>query len=106
MRVIINFYNFEYYFQDPPAKIVKKWRSKEWPEGKPLLYNPNSSSICTLTGHHSVVTIEIVQKEDCTDLSLVQTGIPSSDHERIKDGWKRRIFEPIKSTFGYGVRIF
>lgn len=65
----------------------------------------SSSSTITLAGHYSVVTMEMVQKEDCTDLSLVQTGIPSSDHERIKDGWKRLIFEPIKSTFGYGARI-
>lgn len=63
-------------------------------------------SHCYFKGHFSTVTMEFSQEEDCTKLTLTQTGIPSSDHERTKDGWKRHVFEPIKSTFGYGARLF
>jgi activator of HSP90 ATPase len=79
----------EYVQLERPNKIIKKWRSKEWPEG-----------------HFSTVTMEFIQEPDGTKLTLHQTGIPSTDYERTKEGWKRYIFEPIKTTFGYGARIF
>lgn len=72
-----------------PNKIVQKWRSKTWPEG-----------------HFSDVTIQLKQDDDGTSLTLTQTGIPDSDHERTKDGWKKYIFDAIKATFGYGANLF
>ena len=56
--------------------------------------------------HYSTVYIELKQEEDGTNLTLIQTGIPEDDHERTKEGWKRYIFEAIKTTFGYGARLF
>ncbi len=58
------------------------------------------------TGHYSNVTFQFQQNDDGTQLILKQTGVPESDHERTKDGWKRYIFEPIKHTFGYGAALF
>lgn len=56
-------------------------------------------------GHFSLVTLEFYQEDDGTKLTLLQTGIPSTEHERTRDGWKNFIFEPIKATFGYGARL-
>ncbi|KAJ7390774.1 AHA1, activator of heat shock 90kDa protein ATPase [Desmophyllum pertusum] len=53
-------------------KIVMQWRFKSWPEG-----------------HHSKVTITLDQKDDRTELTLTQTGIPEEDFERTKEGWKQ-----------------
>ena len=59
-----------------------------------------------LIGHFSDVTIQLKQDDDGTSLTLTQTGIPDSDHERTKDGWKKYIFDAIKATFGYGANLF
>ena len=56
--------------------------------------------------HYSQVTIELQQETDCAKLVLQQTEVPESDSERTREGWKRYIFESIKSTFGYGARLF
>jgi len=71
-----------------PFRIVQRWREKSWPDG-----------------HHSTVTIVLKQESDCTKLVLSQTEVPDSDAERTKEGWKRYIFEGIKSTFGFGARL-
>lgn len=42
-----------------PAKIVQKWRCKQWPDG-----------------HYSDVTIDIREKNDHTEVSLTQIGVP------------------------------
>lgn len=51
------------------------------------------------------MTLEFHQEDDGTKLTLLQTGVPSTEHERTRDGWKNFIFEPIKATFGYGARL-
>lgn len=66
-------------------KIVQKWRRKGWPEG-----------------HHSTVTISLTQESHGTKLRLLQTDVPEDDAERTREGWKRYIFNNIKTTFGYG----
>ncbi|EDV21749.1 Activator of 90 kDa heat shock protein ATPase-like protein 1 [Trichoplax sp. H2] len=73
----------------PHSKIVQTWRFKSWPEG-----------------HFSKVTISITQEDDCTKLNLVQSGIPATDIDRTREGWKRYYWQSMKDTFGYGSRIY
>lgn len=70
-------------------KIVMLWRFKSWPEG-----------------HHSTVKITLDQKDDRTELTLVQSGIPEEDFERTKSGWKQYYWEGMKRTFCWGMRYF
>ena len=50
--------------------------------------------------------MELVQKDDCTNLELTQTGIPDYDFDKTEAGWKRYFWESIKQTFGFGARLF
>ncbi|KAK8730480.1 hypothetical protein OTU49_008031 [Cherax quadricarinatus] len=70
---------------EPNKQIVQKWRFKSWPNG-----------------HYSTVTIDIEQKDDCTELRLSQTGVPSNEVEKTKEGWQNYYWESIKRTFGFG----
>lgn len=74
---------------EPFTLIKMRWRYKTWPDE-----------------HYSDVTIKLDEKEDCTELSLTQTGVPESDHERTRQGWRDHYWEAIKQTFGFGVRLF
>jgi len=105
--------------QKRPFRIVQRWREKSWPDGMfkvscmlLVVHSPHTlhSSIIYMTqfpptGHHSTVTIVLKQESDCTKLVLSQTEVPDNDAERTKEGWKRYIFESIKSTFGFGARL-
>lgn len=73
----------------PEKRIVQKWRFADWPEGL-----------------FSTVSMELVQKDDCTNLELTQTGIPDYDFDKTEAGWKRYFWESIKQTFGFGARLF
>lgn len=73
----------------PDVRFVQRWRRKGWPEG-----------------HYSTVSIEFKQETDSTKLVLLQTEVPDSDYDVTREGWKRHIFENIKSTFGYGAQLF
>ncbi|KAK4297341.1 hypothetical protein Pmani_030221 [Petrolisthes manimaculis] len=66
-------------------QIIQKWRFKTWP-----------------SGHYSTVTLDLKQKEDCTDIILTQTGVPESEVEHTKQGWQTYYWESIKRTFGFG----
>lgn len=57
-------------------------------------------------GHHSKVTISLDQKDDHTELKLIQTGIPEEDFERTKEGWKQFYWGNMKQTFCWGMRYF
>lgn len=70
-------------------KIVMQWRYKSWPEG-----------------HHSKVTISLDQKDDRTELKLIQTGIPEEDFERTKQGWEQFYWGNMKRRFCWGMRYF
>lgn len=59
-----------------------------------------------LIGHYSVVSMDLTQEPSGAKLSLLQTEVPESECERTKEGWKRHIFEAMKSTFGYGAHLF
>jgi len=75
--------------QAPHDTLVQRWRMKHWPEG-----------------HFSVVTIKLSQSSNCTTLTLSQTGVPSAEADRTKEGWKNYYWNSIRQTFGYAVNIF
>jgi len=64
------------------------------------------TGISTSLGHHSKVTISMDQKDDRTELKLIQTGIPEEDFERTKEGWKQFYWGNMKRTFCWGMRYF
>lgn len=66
-----------------------QWRFKSWP--------------CE---HFSQVSLLFLQKNDCTAVTLTQTGIPANDYERTMQGWKNYYWESIKNTFGFGAMLF
>lgn len=68
-----------------PAKIVQRWRCRQWPEG-----------------HFSDVTIQIAEKNDHTEVTLVQSGVPVSEEDVTKENWERYYWDAIKRTFGFG----
>jgi len=70
---------------EPNKSIKQNWRFKAWPPE-----------------HYSEVSIDLEQKEDCTQVTVTQTGIPKTDFERTEEGWKRYYFESMKRTFGFG----
>ncbi|XP_064089383.1 activator of 90 kDa heat shock protein ATPase homolog 1-like isoform X1 [Macrobrachium nipponense] len=72
----------------PNKRITQNWRFRSWPNG-----------------HYSEVVIDLVQKEDQTELTLTQTGIPSNDLERTREGWRNYYWESIKRTFGFGTML-
>ncbi|XP_021379677.1 activator of 90 kDa heat shock protein ATPase homolog 2-like [Mizuhopecten yessoensis] len=72
-----------------PMKIVQRWRVKNWPEE-----------------HYSVVTFDLVEKEDCTVLNITQTGVPDTELEKTREGWKVNYWNRIKQIFGFGSNIF
>lgn len=69
----------------PAKKIVKQWRYKQWP-----------------AGHYSTVTILIDQKNDHTEVTLEQTGVPSGEADVTKDNWQRYYWDAMKQAFGFG----
>jgi len=70
-------------------KIVQKWRFREWPHGV-----------------YSTVTMNLIQKSDCTTLNLIQTGVPDYDTDRTETGWRQHYWGPIKQVFGFGAQLF
>lgn len=65
------------------------WRNKRWPEG------------C-----YSLAVLDFAEKEDCSRITLTQTGIPENFLDNTEEGWKNFYFNSIKQTFGFGSRIF
>ncbi|XP_059163684.1 activator of 90 kDa heat shock protein ATPase homolog 1-like [Physella acuta] len=73
----------------PDQKIVKRWRVKSWP-----------------SEHYSEVTIELIDKEGTTTLNLKQTGIPETEIDKTREGWKENYWNRMRQIFGFGSRIF
>ena len=62
-------------------------------------------TVVTTIGHFSMVTMEIHEQEDQTELTLMQSEVPDDQYERTQEGWRRYYFECMKTTFGYGARL-
>lgn len=73
----------------PEKKLSMRWRMKTWPDE-----------------HYSVVTIELEEAEDCTRLTLKQTGIPAGEVDRTKEGWQLNFWQRIKQAFGFEARLY
>ncbi|XP_061599782.1 activator of 90 kDa heat shock protein ATPase homolog 1a [Cololabis saira] len=73
----------------PDEKIVMKWRCNNWP--------------CE---HYATITLTLMDRSNETELKVECRGVPDSEEEQTKEGWKRYYFEAIKQTFGYGARLF
>ncbi|BFZ07591.1 hypothetical protein BsWGS_10630 [Bradybaena similaris] len=73
----------------PDQKLVKRWRVKSWPPE-----------------HYSEVTIELVDKEGTTALSLKQTGVPAAQLDCTREGWSENYWNRMRQIFGFGGRIF
>ncbi|PRD27389.1 UNVERIFIED_CONTAM: Ahsa1 [Trichonephila clavipes] len=73
----------------PCKTIQQKWRFKTWPEG-----------------HFSDVKIDINQKSDCTEVHVLQVGVPKAEFENTSIGWKRFYWDSIKRTLGFGAILF
>eukprot|EP01125_Pyxidicula_operculata_P022597 TRINITY_DN938_c0_g1_i4.p1 TRINITY_DN938_c0_g1~~TRINITY_DN938_c0_g1_i4.p1 ORF type:complete len:205 (-),score=52.04 TRINITY_DN938_c0_g1_i4:182-796(-) len=72
----------------PHTKIVQKWRFNSWPEN-----------------HYSTVTLSFESAGDRTNLNLVQTGIPSSDYDRTREGWETFFWRRIRGLFNWGYEL-
>jgi len=73
---------------EPGKKIVQAWRFKHW-----------------AASHFSDVTLEISDLGDKSKLTLTQSGIPESDLESTKAGWRSHQWERMKSILGFGSSI-
>lgn len=80
---------FFFSLQIPEKKLSMRWRMKTWPDE-----------------HYSVVTIELEEAEDCTRLTLKQTGIPAGEVDRTKEGWQLNFWQRIKQAFGFEARLY
>ncbi|KAM3919103.1 activator of 90 kDa heat shock protein ATPase homolog 1 isoform 2-T2 [Leptodactylus fuscus] len=69
-------------------RIVMSWRFKTWPGG-----------------HHATITLTFTDKGGETELQMEARGVPQSEDQHMKDGWKRYYFDGIKQTFGYGAML-
>ena len=54
-------------------------------------------------GHHSTVTIDLVDKEGATELVLEQTGVPEDEKERTEKGWTGLLLDRLKAMLGGSV---
>lgn len=71
-------------------KLIKqKWRFKNWP-----------------AGHYSNVSFQIENKDDCVLVKLNQTDVPAYEYEKVKEGWKRFYFEPMRRILGFGSSLY
>ncbi|XP_076313655.1 activator of 90 kDa heat shock protein ATPase homolog 1 isoform X2 [Tachypleus tridentatus] len=73
----------------PNEKIVQKWRFKNWP-----------------SGHYSDVILEIIEREDSTEVKLTQKGVPRNELEQTREGWKNYYWQSMKRVFGFGAMLF
>jgi len=70
-------------------KIKMRWRLKDWPPA-----------------HYSEVTLVLEDRDGSTQLNLTQSGIPSSDFDRTKDGWRNFYWDRIRQIFGFDAKLF
>ena len=75
------------YFIDvvPLEKLAMQWRLSSW-----------------ASGVFSSVIINLRKEEPgVTRLEFAQAGIPEGEFDRVRDGWTRNFWDPIKAVFGF-----
>jgi len=75
------------YFVDvvPFEKLSMQWRLSSWPSG---VFN-------------SVIIVLSRESAGVCRMEFAQAGIPEGDYERVRDGWLRNFWDPIKAVFGF-----
>eukprot|EP00996_Jenningsia_fusiforme_P001813 NODE_2673_length_1144_cov_58.876712_g2451_i0.p1 GENE.NODE_2673_length_1144_cov_58.876712_g2451_i0~~NODE_2673_length_1144_cov_58.876712_g2451_i0.p1 ORF type:complete len:348 (+),score=81.81 NODE_2673_length_1144_cov_58.876712_g2451_i0:70-1044(+) len=71
---------------DAPKSLALDWRLSDWPSGVTSKVNLSLDSF----------------EGGTTLLRLEHSGVPFSELERTKEGWKQNFWEPIRLLFGYG----
>ena len=66
------------------SRIEMKWKPKEW----------NS---------YSTAAITLRPGNGCTQITLVQSDIPSSELQKTKENWRKFYWNQIQATFGYQI---
>ncbi len=68
----------------PDELIAMRWRCimDDWPED-----------------HYSVVTIELFQSSDGTELQFMQSDIPAACVDEVAEGWMDYFWEPMQKMF-------
>ena len=56
--------------------------------------------------HYAVVTLTFLDRTSETELRLECRGVPASEEEATREGWRRYYFESIRQTFGFGSSLF
>ncbi len=69
----------------PYERIGQAWRMAAWP-----------------AGHHSSVTLVLVDLGDECRLDLTQTGIPEAAFESVQLGWRTHQWARMKAVLGFG----
>jgi activator of HSP90 ATPase len=71
----------------PEKKIIWRWRFKSWPADMYSVAN---------------ISLELDSSSSGMNLSLLQTGVPASELDRLDANWRQYYWIPIKTIFGYG----
>ena len=67
----------------PARKIVDEWKTSEWPEGYPP----------------SRLELTLAADGDGTELTLVQSEVPTSQADAYRQGWGDYYWEPMRKYF-------
>ena len=73
----------QYVELDPGKRVVQTWSTSEWPE------------------HAAPSTLELTfdEKDGGTNITLVQTDVPSEQSDDYDEGWHSSYWEPMKAYF-------
>jgi activator of HSP90 ATPase len=79
------------YFVDvvPREKLVLQWRLSSWQSGQ----------------FSSVIMNFSREEAGVCRLEFAQAGIPDGEYERVRDGWLRNFWDPIKAVFGFNYEV-
>ena len=69
----------------PNEKLSMQWRLSSWPSG---VFN-------------SVIIVLAREDAGVTRMEFAQAGIPEGEFDRVRDGWLRNFWDPIKAVFGF-----
>ncbi len=68
---------------DPGKRILMEWQANKWPRGSPP----------------SIVELTLEEKDEGTELRMVQSLIPREEHEACKTWWEEFYWDALKEYF-------